>query len=646
MSSQIRNSVFGLSEASTMGQSWGSYWNTRKPSSAIASVTGPTTATVTWTDAAQAAQGIKVYVSTDGGVNKTLKATVAFGAQTASITGLTANTYYDFYVVAYSGTHESDAITDFDTTTIDLPATDQIFWYDSVSITQIGDNADVATDKSGQSGNLQAPAEINRPLVVANSLNGYPALSYNGTEHRLVKTDAAERAHPFTVFAVAKFANYNADSGIIGGTTSTFCVPIYFRISSGNKIGIYAGSRVDGNYQELNNAVILKSIVNGASSVFRIGDTEVTGNVGANTLKGLEWGGYANVNGQCCEFLGYEVVGYSGVMSLANQVLISRALGVKYAISKRQVFDNNFHNSVQYGSESIRSPQSEFRFYYTGTTLLIKVNPAVAGIDPDFADIGIFVNGVYNQKLTYAGGSDTGYKEITLPAGKKEVRIVEGFVSVPEFGGTIYGSWITDIIADSSFKKLPITTVSEKFVFLGDSITVGGNADIPCKESFARLFYVDNEKEVTVIGWGYDELMFHASDAGKITATIGYITKAFSNVTGTKKLIIALGTNDYSRGTDAVTFAGWYADLLDAIHLADEDIHIFPVSPIRRNLDPALLASYRTEIEGVCATRDFTTYINGYPFLEPGTADFDDTVHPSTIGHAKIKAGLYPLVSV
>jgi hypothetical protein len=92
------------------------YWNTRKPSNAKVVITGDTTATVTWDDAVAAADGIKVYISTDGGITKILKATVNYGVETASITELTPNTIYAFYVIAYKGANESDSISTVDVT--------------------------------------------------------------------------------------------------------------------------------------------------------------------------------------------------------------------------------------------------------------------------------------------------------------------------------------------------------------------------------------------------------------------------------------------------------------------------------------------------------------------------------------------------
>jgi len=87
-------------------KNWSRYWITRKPSNIVLTVLSATSVKVDWTDAATAADGLKVYF------NDVLKATVAFGVGTATISELTAGLLYSVDVVAYKGTNESDAIND------------------------------------------------------------------------------------------------------------------------------------------------------------------------------------------------------------------------------------------------------------------------------------------------------------------------------------------------------------------------------------------------------------------------------------------------------------------------------------------------------------------------------------------------------
>jgi hypothetical protein len=101
----------GIGISPLFGGKGGINWATREPSGVAATITSPTTATVVWTDSAVlGADGYKIYAGV------TLKATVAVGAQTASVTGLTAATEYIFKVVAYKGAEESTGDTDTQTT--------------------------------------------------------------------------------------------------------------------------------------------------------------------------------------------------------------------------------------------------------------------------------------------------------------------------------------------------------------------------------------------------------------------------------------------------------------------------------------------------------------------------------------------------
>lgn len=108
---QFAGSIQSSGSMINLADYWPDYWSTREPSGAAATITGSSTATVTWTDSAvSGADGYRVYA------DAVLKATVAVGAQTADVSGLTAETEYVFKVVAYKGTQESTGDTDTQTT--------------------------------------------------------------------------------------------------------------------------------------------------------------------------------------------------------------------------------------------------------------------------------------------------------------------------------------------------------------------------------------------------------------------------------------------------------------------------------------------------------------------------------------------------
>lgn len=288
-------------------------------------------------------------------------------------------------------------------------------------------------------------------------------------------------------------------------------------------------------------------------------------------------------------------------------------------------FDTIFFNSVEY-SAGVRSAGSQWVFDYSGTYLGLTVNPAAYGTYPQFSHIAIFVNDELFQVETF---SDTSLHEITLPVGFKTVKLVEGIISKPS---SIIGTWLTSVLVDSSkFTKHSITNVSEKIVFLGDSITVGANALYPSVNGFPYLFRSLDSKEVAVLGYGYGKVYDFGETAPKIAAVNEHLAQLYSNVTATKKLCIALGTNDFALdSTPVATFEGWYEDLLDGIIAYDNNIDIYCLSPIIRTSDGALLDDYRTTIASLCTAKSLT-HITGKTILTTG--DLDDGVHPTTDGH-------------
>jgi len=77
------------------------------PSALIVTGITDTTQTFSFTIGSTNHDGHRLYISTDGGVNYTLKASVFGATSIIQATGLTAGALYYFYVVAYRGTQES-----------------------------------------------------------------------------------------------------------------------------------------------------------------------------------------------------------------------------------------------------------------------------------------------------------------------------------------------------------------------------------------------------------------------------------------------------------------------------------------------------------------------------------------------------------
>lgn len=116
------------------GQSWSSYWLTRKPSNLRATVASTTQINLTWDDAADAADGINIYISADYGVTYTLLDSAAFGDESYSATGLDPTKLYCFYIKAYKGTNESSESNTAYETTVPLHLTLEDAYYGNVEV--------------------------------------------------------------------------------------------------------------------------------------------------------------------------------------------------------------------------------------------------------------------------------------------------------------------------------------------------------------------------------------------------------------------------------------------------------------------------------------------------------------------------------
>jgi hypothetical protein len=89
------------------GVNWSTFWATRTPSALILTVLSDTEIKLDWTNGAdEDYDGLRIYSSTDG-TTFTAAGTVAANVETYTATGLTEDTTYYFYVVAYHGSLES-----------------------------------------------------------------------------------------------------------------------------------------------------------------------------------------------------------------------------------------------------------------------------------------------------------------------------------------------------------------------------------------------------------------------------------------------------------------------------------------------------------------------------------------------------------
>jgi lysophospholipase L1-like esterase len=256
-----------------------------------------------------------------------------------------------------------------------------------------------------------------------------------------------------------------------------------------------------------------------------------------------------------------------------------------------EVFDNVFSNGVSYGDRTgyiIRSTASRYEFHYSGTTMSIRGKQTINSTIWNY--LQIFVNDAFYSSFQV---NDELYHSVTLPSGDKKVTLLSGLTSRPNNTGDVLGTFITGLNLDTTrYQKIAPTFKSTEYVFLGDSITVGDHATT-WVNGYSNLFYKNDKLSTSVLGWGWARLFDFASDSTKISDTVSKITSCFGTAT-VKKLIIALGTNDYGLSSvSAVNFELYARNLISAIKLADPNIQIWWNEPLYRGSEGALLQSYR-----------------------------------------------------
>jgi len=400
-------------------------------------------------------------------------------------------------------------------------------------------------------------------------------------------------------------------------------------------------------------------VLNGASSEYQRNTITPTAvNPGTNNITtGFEEGGYANIDGANANYEFYERIIYSGVHSLNEKKMILSYIQHRYAqdfgISHLpdypfgERFDNNLKNSVVINPNvgfNQRSAFGEFEFNTTDDFILLKAKRTLYGFFPQYSHITVFENDVFLKTVDIT--VDQLQVVVPLSSGNKKITLVESLLSSPSMGhvNTI-GTFLTSVKA-RNFSKVNESLHSDKIIFMGDSITVGGEASIPATQGYSRLFKIENGKNVAVLGYGYGTLQNFTGTTPLTTQTIGWITQLFANTTTSKKLVIAMGTNDW--GLTGILSAGWetlYGQFLDAVHLADNSIKIYCISPLNRTGEDQRLIDFRTGISNAVNTRtSFCTYINGNGILSVPTDFTVGGVHPTTAGHKKYKDSIYPII--
>jgi len=271
------------------------------------------------------------------------------------------------------------------------------------------------------------------------------------------------------------------------------------------------------------------------------------------------------------------------------------------------------------------------RVVYTTNATSIKINgfTDIYGNYPQWAELGLVVDGVYKQSIPASANGTFNATVSGLAAGTKTIQIINGLQSRPST--TVVGTYLVSVDANAPLTRVT-PAVGNRKVFLVDSIGVGANSTIPTRDSYISWLRKSTTDSIVVYGWGFDSLDFMAGDNTKTTALMALLTPL-----APATIVNTLGTNDYGYvQTTAATFQSAYAALNDAIHAALPSATILAVTPISRSTETANTAgsnlpAFRTAINNAKSGKSWVTVVDGTAFMT--TSYLTDGVHPGTYGH-------------
>lgn len=537
-----------------------------------------------------------------------------------------------------------------------------VFFQDSAATTPVSASGDPCGRFVGQRGNhwLQATSG-SRPTYMVES--GLKFVRFNGTSQfmaaaALVLTGATkatmvlgirQRSFSTTAGAVLEnappsagvggfgaFVNNGAPSGSFGGGLGSGPSDFVFNNGAGASSERTFVATLVFDPAGASGDARIPLRMDGAnvdeSQVAAVGTPTGTGLTQTGFTLGARSGGtgYSQIDVYCGILVGGELTG----ADLANaEQWCAEQTGTLLSFEATPVQFNDTGTVVDRGTH-LETSTSAFAEYTTTATLIeVTSYTTLYGDFPEWAQVVVMVDGAFHQAITAkALGAFTG--RVNLPLGTKTVAIVNGVQSKPS--ATVLGTWPVTIRANAALTQIA-PTATNRILFYGDSITVGGNATTPTGQGYPALVRAAYAPDsVAVEAYGYRSLKDDAIDA---TARAAFVAKIVAYAP--ERIWLAIGTNDYGLNKwTAANFGTAYAALLDDLHTALPSATIFCQTPLLRTTETAngsgsTLGDYRTQIATAVSTRTgYATLVDGTAIMT--TASLADGVHPTTAGH-----GLY-----
>jgi lysophospholipase L1-like esterase len=527
-------------------------------------------------------------------------------------------------------------------------------WLTSDSVVDSGSYASQLTDLSGKDRHATQGTSGKRPQIVAASLNGHNKLIFDGTDDRLL-TGSFTVSNPYTLIMVAKKRSVRAGAAM-AGTTAAPATAFFW--SQTNKIQHYSGATTELEAAISTDLSLWMAINKAAAVAYYRNGIVVSKTLATSTAitTGITVGGYVDADSVVDPIDFYELILYSGSLTAIQQAGIIDYLQTKYATNfgiqtdwykgLKDRYDGVFENCVIHTTEADYVDRSQFaNFSFNTSDSQIAIDVKDTFLSNDLSNIAIFENDVLLKAVATIGSGES--KVIKLSAGTKKVTIVESQqgTGISPLPYPTRGSFIQKIYA-KNFSKVTQSTIGDKIVFFGDSISGGGNyVSIGQDDAYSRLFKTIGGVNTSVMAYGGARLQIEAANATLSAALVAKLITLVQGNTGRKIIVIAIGTNDFGNSIASATFLTWYADVMDRIHTADADVEIFCLSPLVRSDDAALLDAYRSGIDGLCTARSaYATYIEGKTILAlPG--DFGaDGLHPTVAAQLKLYEAIKPII--
>lgn len=312
-------------------------------------------------------------------------------------------------------------------------------------ITSSNDSVSVWADQSGNGNNATQSVLAQRPIFVSNSINGEPALRFNGTNSYLVlptATDLGIVSNDYQIFIIAKTISISSNIYfLLGSASATEQYEIHTNGPKGARYipdsGIYIDEGITGDYTD-SEAHIFQVEATNTYGLIRIDSDGVTqtntdshSSYSGNLILGTRSGGGFWFSGDIAE-----VIIYNSVLSENSRDSVENYLKVKYEIDQPIVLptvqaSNISFTEVAYGSMnvSLTPGNGEKRL------ILAKAGSAVDAFPEDSI--------TYTANAQFGQGTEIGTGNFVIYNGTDSTVTLSGLdqgieyhISAVEFNGT------------------------------------------------------------------------------------------------------------------------------------------------------------------------------------------------------------------